>query len=169
MDRDRARLNERGRLAAPLAAGRLGRRVTCCSSLVSAELGGAAAFPPPPQPARAIARSRSTAGRRIATSLAPYSAPVRASIPPALLLLLVAVAGCASSSKEGNAKQIGPAVRWTAEQPPARPIAPGKQLAFAMQIRVPADAPLGGNGLFWALDPFGARGPQAHARVTVDR
>jgi hypothetical protein len=240
---------------------------------------------------------------------------VRASIPAALLLLLVAVAGCGSSSKQGNANQIGPAVRWTAEQPPqvaerapasrtcaaadldvqgqvtfvlnlgggiafvtlrnagthscrltgsprvrfvkkggpvqvqrrippettypasallgwsgvflravipnqpihvrrggilhfrvvltnasrtparfahcpayvqqlapsgkvevydlncaaARPIAHGKQLAFAMQIRVPADAPLGGNGLFWALEPFGARGPHAHARVTVDR
>jgi hypothetical protein len=51
----------------------------------------------------------------------------------------------------------------------AHPIAFGKRLAFAMQIRVPNDAPFGGNGLFWALDPFGARGPQAHARVTVDR
>jgi hypothetical protein len=51
----------------------------------------------------------------------------------------------------------------------AHPIAPGKRLAFAMQMRVPNDAPFGGNGLFWALDPFGARGPQAHARVTVDR
>jgi uncharacterized protein DUF4232 len=51
----------------------------------------------------------------------------------------------------------------------AHPIAFGKRLVFAMQIRVPNDSPLGGNGLFWALDPFGARGPQAHARVTVDR
>jgi hypothetical protein len=51
----------------------------------------------------------------------------------------------------------------------ARPIARGKRLAFAMQLRVPNDAPLGGNGLFWALDPFGTRGPQVHARVTVDR
>jgi hypothetical protein len=51
----------------------------------------------------------------------------------------------------------------------ARPIAPGKRLAFAMQVRVPQDAPFGGNGLFWALDPFGARGPQVHARVIVDR
>jgi hypothetical protein len=49
----------------------------------------------------------------------------------------------------------------------AHPIAPGKRLAFAMQIRVPNDSPFGANGLFWALDPFGARGPQAHARVTV--
>jgi hypothetical protein len=34
---------------------------------------------------------------------------------------------------------------------------------------VPPDAPLGANGLFWALDPFGLRAPQLHARVTIDR
>jgi Domain of unknown function (DUF4232) len=51
----------------------------------------------------------------------------------------------------------------------ARPIAPGKTLALAMQIRVPKDSPLGGNGLFWELDPFGTQGPQAHVRVTVVR
>ncbi len=50
----------------------------------------------------------------------------------------------------------------------ARPLAPGKSLAFAMRLRVPQSAPLGGNGLFWELDPFGARAPQVHARVTID-
>jgi hypothetical protein len=50
----------------------------------------------------------------------------------------------------------------------AKPIAPGKSEAFAMQIRVPKNAPVGGNGLFWALDPFGAKDPQLHARATVD-
>jgi len=50
----------------------------------------------------------------------------------------------------------------------AHAIAPGKSLAFAMRIRVPRDAPLGANGLFWELDPFGARAPQLHTRVTVD-
>jgi hypothetical protein len=50
----------------------------------------------------------------------------------------------------------------------AHPIAPGESLAFAMQVRVPRDAPLGANGLFWELDPFGARAPALHTRVTVD-
>ncbi|MFL5935599.1 MAG: DUF4232 domain-containing protein [Gaiellaceae bacterium] len=51
----------------------------------------------------------------------------------------------------------------------AHPIRPGKSVAFAMRIRVPPAAPIGSNGLFWELDPFGARAPQVHARVTVDR
>jgi uncharacterized protein DUF4232 len=51
----------------------------------------------------------------------------------------------------------------------AHPIAPGKSEAFAMRLRVPHNAPLGANGLFWELDPFGARSPQLHARVTIDR
>jgi hypothetical protein len=51
----------------------------------------------------------------------------------------------------------------------AKPIAPGKREAFAMQIRVPKNAPVGGNGLFWGLDPFGAKQPQLNARATVDR
>jgi hypothetical protein len=38
-----------------------------------------------------------------------------------------------------------------------------------MQVHVPQDAPLGANGLFWELDPFGAHAPQLHARVTIDR
>jgi len=51
----------------------------------------------------------------------------------------------------------------------AHPIAPGKSLAFEMQLRVPESSPTGANGLFWGLDPFGARAPQLHARVTVDK
>jgi hypothetical protein len=50
----------------------------------------------------------------------------------------------------------------------ARPIGPGQSEAFAMQIRVPQSAPLGGNGLFWGLDPFGANRLQVHARATID-
>jgi hypothetical protein len=51
----------------------------------------------------------------------------------------------------------------------AHPIAPGKSLAFEMQLRVPESSPVGANGLFWGLDPFGARAPQLHARVTIDK
>jgi Domain of unknown function (DUF4232) len=49
----------------------------------------------------------------------------------------------------------------------ARAIAPGGREAFAIEVRVPKDAPLGANGLFWALDPLGARSPQLNARVLV--
>jgi hypothetical protein len=38
-----------------------------------------------------------------------------------------------------------------------------------MQVRVPRSSPPGANGLFWGLDPFGARAPQLHARVTIDK
>jgi hypothetical protein len=51
----------------------------------------------------------------------------------------------------------------------AKPIAPGGREAFAMEIRVPKNAPPGGNGLFWGLDPFGAKAPQTNARASVDR
>lgn len=51
----------------------------------------------------------------------------------------------------------------------AHPIAPRKSLAFEIQLRVPQSAPTGANGLFWGLDPFGARAPQVHARVTIDK
>src|SRR4051794_25011021 len=51
----------------------------------------------------------------------------------------------------------------------AKPIPSGQSEGFAMRIRVPKNAPLGGNGLFWALDPFGSKQPQLHARATVDR
>jgi hypothetical protein len=50
-----------------------------------------------------------------------------------------------------------------------RQIGPGKSLAFAMQVRVPPSSPVGPNGLFWELDPFGGRAPQVHAKVTIDR
>lgn len=50
----------------------------------------------------------------------------------------------------------------------ARPIAPGKSEAFEIRVKVPKTAPLGGNGLFWELDPFSSRSPQLHARATVD-
>ena len=50
----------------------------------------------------------------------------------------------------------------------AHPIGPRKRLAFAMQLRVPSDAPPGAHGLFWELDPFAAQAPQVHARVVVD-
>lgn len=51
----------------------------------------------------------------------------------------------------------------------AHPIGPGRSLAFTMHTRVPRDSPLGANGLFWELDPFGIRAPQLHARVTIER
>ena len=50
-----------------------------------------------------------------------------------------------------------------------QPLRPGKSVAFAMRVRVPTSSPLGGNGLFWELDPFGARAPQVHARVTISK
>jgi hypothetical protein len=49
----------------------------------------------------------------------------------------------------------------------AKPIAPGASEAFAMRLRVPKNAPVGGNGLFWGLDPFGGKAPQLHARATI--
>jgi hypothetical protein len=36
-----------------------------------------------------------------------------------------------------------------------------------MRIAVPHDAPLGHNGLFWLLDPFGEQGPELNVRVNV--
>ena len=50
----------------------------------------------------------------------------------------------------------------------AKPIPAGKTEAFAMEIAVPRNAPLGGNGLFWGLDPFGAKAPQISARATIE-
>lgn len=49
----------------------------------------------------------------------------------------------------------------------ATPIAPGSWLAFEMRIRVPPNAPLGNNGLFWELDPTGAEGPQVVSGLVV--
>lgn len=49
----------------------------------------------------------------------------------------------------------------------AAPITPGNSLAFEMRIRVPRNAPLGNNGLFWELDPTGAEGPQVVSGLEV--
>jgi len=51
----------------------------------------------------------------------------------------------------------------------AKPIAPGGREGFAMAIRVPKNAPVGGNGLFWGLDPFGAKTPTLNARADISR
>ena len=68
-------------------------------------------------------------------------------------------------------EQLAPSGRVEAHQlncAAAKPIEPGKSVAFAMRIRVPRNAPLGANGLFWELDPFGSHNPQLHARVAID-
>jgi hypothetical protein len=68
-------------------------------------------------------------------------------------------------------QQLAPAGRvevYDLDCAAAHPIAPGKELAFAMQLRVPKNALLGPNGLFWALDALGARIPGAHGRIVVD-
>lgn len=49
----------------------------------------------------------------------------------------------------------------------ARPIPPHGSRAFAMRVAVPRNAPLGHNGLFWSLDPFGQQGPELNVRVNV--
>jgi hypothetical protein len=51
----------------------------------------------------------------------------------------------------------------------AHPIPPGGSLGFEMRISIPATAPIGSNGLFWELDPTGAGGPEAVARIMVSR
>lgn len=69
-------------------------------------------------------------------------------------------------------QQLAPAGRVEAyllNCPAAHSIRPGKSLAFAMRLRVPRNARLGANGLFWELDPLGARAPQLHARVTIEQ
>jgi hypothetical protein len=43
----------------------------------------------------------------------------------------------------------------------------GGSLRFEMRIQIPPDAPTGSNGLFWELDPTGARGPEAVSRIVV--
>jgi len=68
-------------------------------------------------------------------------------------------------------EQLAPSGRVEAHQlncAAAKPIEPGNSVAFAMRIRVPRNAPLGANGLFWELDPFGSHNPQLHARVAID-
>ena len=49
----------------------------------------------------------------------------------------------------------------------AHALRPGDRIRLEMRIRVPQDAPLGANGLFWELDPLGAQSPEAVARVMV--
>jgi hypothetical protein len=51
----------------------------------------------------------------------------------------------------------------------ALPIPPGGSRAFAMRLTVPPRSPLGHNGLFWTLDPFGQGGPGLNVRVDVRR
>jgi hypothetical protein len=68
--------------------------------------------------------------------------------------------------------QLGPAGRVEAHQincPAARPIAPGKSVAFAMRVRVPRNAPLGANGLSGSSIPLASHTPQLHARVKIGR
>jgi hypothetical protein len=50
----------------------------------------------------------------------------------------------------------------------ARPIPPGAASLFEMRVRVPAGAPLGSNGLFWALDVTGSRPLEVVSRIIVD-
>ena len=59
---------------------------------------------------------------------------------------------CSSSRRAGRSRSTTSTAR------PRTRSRPGRALAFAMQLRVPRDAPFGANGLFWELDPFGAAG-----------
>jgi hypothetical protein len=51
----------------------------------------------------------------------------------------------------------------------AAPIPPHGTEWFEMQVKVPEDAPLGSNGLFWRLDPAGEFAPQVVTRVVVSQ
>jgi Domain of unknown function (DUF4232) len=62
----------------------------------------------------------------------------------------------------------GPVAVYRLNCKAAHPIPPGGREAFAFELRVPKGAPLGANGLFWGLDPLGARSPQLNARVLVE-
>jgi hypothetical protein len=50
----------------------------------------------------------------------------------------------------------------------AGPVPPSTELRFEARLRVPADAPLGSNGLFWVLDATGTQPLQVVSRLTVD-
>jgi hypothetical protein len=50
----------------------------------------------------------------------------------------------------------------------AEPIPPGGAVLFEMRIRVPAAAPDGPNGLFWALDVTGSQPLEVVSRIIVD-
>jgi Protein of unknown function (DUF4232) len=70
------------------------------------------------------------------------------------------------------AQQLAPAGKpeiYSLNCSAAHQIAHGKSLAFAMRLAVPQNAPLGHNGLFWMLDPFGRQGPELNVRVNVRR
>jgi Protein of unknown function (DUF4232) len=62
---------------------------------------------------------------------------------------------------------VGPTEAHRLNCAAAKPIAPGGARWFEMRVRVPRNAPLGPNGLFWRLDPTGDFGPQVVARVVV--
>lgn len=46
-------------------------------------------------------------------------------------------------------------------------LAPKASRTFEMRVVVPADAPLGSNGLLWELDPTGAQEPEAVSHIQV--
>jgi hypothetical protein len=50
----------------------------------------------------------------------------------------------------------------------AGPLPPGGAALFEMRVRVPAGAPLGPNGLFWALDAAGSQPLEVVSRLVVD-
>jgi Protein of unknown function (DUF4232) len=50
----------------------------------------------------------------------------------------------------------------------AAPIAAGGVEIFEMRVTVPRDAPVGSNGLFWALDVTGSQPVEVVSRVVVD-
>jgi hypothetical protein len=50
----------------------------------------------------------------------------------------------------------------------AEPIPPGAAALFEMRVRVPASAPAGPNGLFWALDVAGTQPLEVVSRLIVD-
>lgn len=49
----------------------------------------------------------------------------------------------------------------------AHAVRPGGSIRFDVQLGIPSSAPVGDNGLFWELDPLGAQGPEATARVMI--
>lgn len=51
----------------------------------------------------------------------------------------------------------------------AHPLKPGASEAFAIELHVPESSPVGPNGLFWQLDPWGTQMPQLHAGVAIRR
>jgi hypothetical protein len=67
-------------------------------------------------------------------------------------------------------EMLAPAGRPEVHQLNCRPVGTlpaGGTLRFEMRIQIPADAPLGNNGLFWELDPTGSGAPEAVSRLVV--